>query len=157
MRTIRQNVFETNSSSSHSVTISSEGRNSNLKNLKRWLNDDKLVIQRGEFGWDIAEHTDFATKLSYAYTLAARNEWFWSGRPKLSETLDPEEGDDQFKMLEEVLRDHFGDIEIVYENNEGYVDHQSHDMASEIFESKETLADFLFSPFSVLNTDNDNH
>ena len=51
MKTIRQNVFETNSSSSHSLCIKS------IKDLNKsylTISDDDLIhVDFGEFGWGI--------------------------------------------------------------------------------------------------------
>lgn len=60
MKTIRQSVFETNSSSTHSICISKE--KVNLNNLP-----DKVVFKVDEFGWERRE----ANRADYLYTAAA--------------------------------------------------------------------------------------
>lgn len=55
---IRQNVFETNSSSTHAICIYT-----NKPNVPT-----KVYIKVGEFGWDRVDLTDSEEKLSYLYT-----------------------------------------------------------------------------------------
>lgn len=53
MKKVRQQVFETNSSSSHSLTIASTGE------LLDTLGQDGIItLNSQEFGWGIAEHDD---------------------------------------------------------------------------------------------------
>lgn len=61
-RTIRSSTFETNSSSSHSITID------NSYHGKTSAKD--VNIECGEFGWEYVRFNDFATKASYFWTLA---------------------------------------------------------------------------------------
>lgn len=61
MRTIRTNCFETNSSSTHSVTIDSSS--------ERELNVAGTKVYPSEFGWKWNRFNDFATKASYFWTL----------------------------------------------------------------------------------------
>ncbi len=49
MKNIRNNVFETNSSSSHSIVIS---RSNKCKDTIELNNDGCIVLTGGEFGWD---------------------------------------------------------------------------------------------------------
>ena len=62
MKNIRSNVFETNSSSSHSITIS----NSNIV-LDTILPDKDGIIylNGGEFGWEYDRHYSALTKANY--------------------------------------------------------------------------------------------
>lgn len=62
MKTIRKSAFETNSSSTHSITIDSSylGR-CDVKDLE---------IECDEFGWEFVKFNDFRTKASYFWTLA---------------------------------------------------------------------------------------
>lgn len=145
----RESVFETNSSSTHSICIS------NKKDILDMLPvDDKGVcsIHPGEFGWEIADYSDAPTKASYCLAFA--------------KTEDPEDGSSIGceDMLREVVMEATGAKEVVFVKHAGdgytqfgYIDHQSHRVAANIFESKKTLRDFIFNPNSTLHTDNDNH
>src|SRR4051812_15125515 len=74
---IRRGVFETNSSSCHSISIASGGEV-----------DDKLYVDEhgvceihpGEFGWGIDIHRDAATKAAYALTWAMSCEGYGVGK-----------------------------------------------------------------------------
>lgn len=67
MKTIRHNTYETNSSSTHSITIDTE----NYKNIQV---PATLTIPLGEFGWEFRKFNDFLSKASYFWTLALYNE-----------------------------------------------------------------------------------
>ena len=144
---IRQGVFETNSSSTHSVTI--------IEGSHFVPYYEKLNIETGEYGWEIETYTNIEDKLSYALTFALN-------RVDL----------DLFEMLHSVLEEWMPNTIINYEglayeevendfNNDcietGYIDHGSYDEAASIFKSKDTLEDFIFGTDSYFETDNDNH
>ena len=75
----------------------------------------------------------------------------------------------RLEILERVIKEHLGDIEIIWEISEdaecmskqwGYIDHASSHAEGqnlEIFESDAVLKHFLFSPDSKIVLDNDNH
>lgn len=67
MKTIRYNTYETNSSSTHSITIDSE----NYKNVQI---PKTMTIPLGKFGWEYTKFNDFLSKASYFWTLALYNE-----------------------------------------------------------------------------------
>ena len=68
-RQIRRKVFETNSSSMHSLTVEKLG-------VTEYLHVDevenKVIVNYGEFGWGYDEYTDPETKLSYLITMLAQ-------------------------------------------------------------------------------------
>lgn len=133
MKNIRHGVFETNSSSTHSLTIKPGNHI-----LKFPENDEgKIVIDQGEFGWEVVDYHDAYTKASYCYT-------------------DNVNDGDRLEMLKDVIMEVTGK-EVVFGNISGYVDHQSCGTSNDAFVSRETLKDFIFNPKSVLHTDNDNH
>ena len=142
---IRKSVFETNSSSTHSLVITDA--NDLLQNLGIDP-DGSVVIGRDgtiEFGWEQEDYNDPHSKVNYAYFQSeSRDEWR--------------------SLLEEVVLEHTGAERIKYDfpktqwGPEGYIDHQSlGGDCAEMFDSKETLKRFLFSPKSYVITDNDNH
>ncbi len=145
-RVVRHQAFETNSSSSHSISIAS----GNFVVDAIHLNDDGLVeICAGEFGWGVENYFDAATKASYCLTYL-----------KQSRGLNV---DHRFEMLREVVLKETGAKDIVYVpvgdsviSEWGYIDHQSNEVCQEAFESAETLRQFIFNPESRLHICNDN-
>ena len=168
----RRGVFETNSSSTHSIHIDESAElldtlplNEGFfyKHEDRWVDEGALVLEGGEFGWEIYDHYDALTKANYMAVYAKD----WS-RDVLYE------GQTLQEILVEVLTEQTGCKEVIFkfdgsvsswnkEPNEdrewAYIDHQSvEDMDWHyIFEDKELLRMFLFNPSSYVHTDNDNH
>lgn len=141
MHTIRQSIFETNSSSCHTITIVA----SDIFNTKLGKDDEGVVhIYPGEFGWEICKYDIPDEKASYAYTYAKNY-----GKKE------------DLKLLRKVIEDVTG-AKVVFEKTSGYfptgyIDHQSSDYGAEIFVSYDTVKNFIFNPKSYVQTDNDNH
>ena len=71
MKQIRQDTFETNSSSSHSITISNKGHfDANALPIVEYYKGAKncVVLTGGEFGWGYEEFDDALTKANYLAT-----------------------------------------------------------------------------------------
>lgn len=139
----RKGVFETNSSSTHSISIAVGGNDELLDTIIP--NEDGIIIlSGGEFGWEVEEYTDALTKANYC-------------------VVDQEGNDERIEMLKRVIMKQTGASVVVIEPTDddyyplGYVDHQSSGTSSEAFESDETLRGFIFNKNSILYTDNDNH
>ena len=138
---IRKGVFETNSSSSHSISIATADKQFVLDTSFMPEEDGVLRLYGGEFGWEWNKINDSNTKANYCAVCAI---------------------DDDYKsdMLIEVLQEQTGakDVEFAF-NKEGYgnyIDHQSYDVPLEAFKSKETLRNFIFNLNSWLFTGNYN-
>lgn len=136
----RSSIFETNSSSTHSVTIC-EGTDYVCPEV----GEEGVVIRTGDFGWERAHYTDWRTKASYALTYAKND-----GKT------------DDAALLMKVLKEHLK-APVSFEPDKtmggydwGYIDHQSLDEAQRIFQSERTVKDFVFGAASTLETDNDN-
>ena len=175
MRTIRRNVFETNSSSVHSVSISSN----HVPDYDPWdeekrlggivVDDDtnRVLCHFGEFGWEEVTYTTEMSKLSYLLTMVVETEGY-----KLKKVDDfyklP-----GFKMLNEMIATHCrcDGIEIVdpmrievcdgnpYLMIDGYIDHQSceyENLADFLNDYSLTALEFVFSEGVELTTGNDN-
>jgi hypothetical protein len=133
-------VFETNSSSSHSVVISDGIDYIDVGQL-----DNPLTIESGEYGWGYEELRDWKSIVSYAYTYAANN-----GRQ------------DDLNMLKRVVEDYTG-VEVIFAVSTdmyyptGYIDHQSIEVAEEMFKNEEILKKAIFGTGSYIIIDNDNH
>lgn len=141
MKQIRRGVFETNSSSMHSITIADK---EGLYDTLAVQDDGTVVLHSGEFGWDEETFTDAATKAAYCWQTVMENEGL-------------------LKMLKEVILTQTGAIFVTMlpDNDEywpyGYIDHKSSGIALDAFKSKETLREFIFNTNSELVIDNDNH
>lgn len=142
MKIIRSKVFETNSSSCHSISVHS-GDISTYDTLYPDING-VLTFRGGEFGWDFAKYRDALTKAEYLVTLFTVH------------------GKSNQELFEQVVLDHTGAKSIEYDLPDqpfdAYIDHQSWEDPNEpIFQlTYETMKDFIFNPNSVLMTGNDN-
>lgn len=145
MKLIRKNVFETNSSSCHSLSVGSgdvyEGFTPNADNL--------IVIPAMEFGWEEETYYDVESRLAYV--------WIYM-RDYAKERTE------FLEMFQNVVCSHTGAACVTMEEGSdswcnGYIDHQSvedHDLDF-LFDNEETLKNFLFGSGSSITTDNDNH
>lgn len=140
MKKIRRGVFETNSSSSHSISIADSDNKAKLDTLS--VEDEKegkvCRIYQDKFGWEMETFNSPTMKASYCFTYA-------KGDINLLERLG------------RVIKEHLGDdVTVEFVDGEGYIDHQSLDIAEEAFESDDTLKRFIFNPHSYFETGNDN-
>ena len=143
---IRYNIWETNSSSCHSMVI--------VENDKAESEIPKeITVELGKFGWEEHFYSDFSTKLSWIYTVLQyledtekRQEYIDKLKTSLEingvETItfeDPEEDTDEFGW------------------HNWYVDHGDEYVQEvlDLFENND-LHNFLYCSKSYLHTDNDN-
>lgn len=146
MKNIRHNVFETNSSSTHSISIT-ENTDGMYESIPV---DDKGVISLAgmNFGWEWEKYNESWIKANYAAQLA-----FSSQRVGLPQNME---------MFLKVMTEHTGAryISFIFNPNEWYIDHQSdaHEGGDglEAFNSEKSLRDFIFDPRSWLLLGNDN-
>lgn len=147
MKNFRTGIFETNSSSSHSISI--EPCTDGLYETLTPDDDGVLELTGGEFGWEECSYYDAHTKANYAAVF--------------SKDVAPLR-----EMLVELLKEHTGAREVKFNfstdfnsDNWSYIDHQSAygegGAALEAFRNKQNLKDWIFNPKSELRTDNDNH
>lgn len=148
MQQVRRGAFETNSSSSHSLTIIPGSYIPDMLNVDSGYCD----VYPGEFGWAEETFTDAPTKASYCLTFI--------------KNYTPEKERTQLEsMLVDVIKEVTGAEAVEFKkssnkyNEWGYIDHQSCYLCAEegVFNSRQSLRDFIFNPDSVLRTDNDNH
>lgn len=148
MKQIRHNTFETNSSSSHSITISNKGHfDSNALPVVKYYNGtrDCVVLTGEHFGWEERDYDDAQTKANYLATFVDTVELYQQDMSKLK------------KQLIDCIKEVTGCKSVVFDTEDGYIDHQSEEVALDAFENKDTLKHFIFNRGSVLRTDNDNH
>lgn len=142
MKNIRNSAFETNSSSTHSISIDEKSL------VLTSITPDKngvIYLRGGQFGWEWDRFTDALTKANYC-------------------AVDALHSVERMQMLKEVIMEHTGAKEVViqisteYKDNDdySYIDHQSYGTSDTAFASKEQLKNFIFSTESVLFTGNDN-
>lgn len=148
MQLIRQQCFETNSSSCHSISLANKptefGTIYPAARNARVINID---LGEYEFGWEEAEYTDPETKLAYLLIDIG-----YLDHPDSLEA----------KAVSAVVKEHTG-CKLSVTKREGsyggYIDHQSENTCcdSGVLSSDEAIKSFIFSSDSVLTTDNDNH
>lgn len=135
---IRSKVFETNSSSTHSLSIDDKA-----ELVKQPFSDEEtkngvVTIDQGEFGWEQETYHGVKDKLSYLYTSAGKDE----GKRFL---------------IKQAVKD-FSGLDVVFGLDDGYIDHQSSDVCDDVWSGGiPSVIRFLFSPKSFFETDNDNH
>ena len=146
MKVIRKGVFETNSSSTHSIYVA-EGE---FDCATLFVDNDNICyVYPAEFGWEYRHYNDAPTKASYCLTYAWNND--------LTQHLD---------MLREVIMENTKAQEVRFAECDskyypkGYIDHQSdrgdYDACGPAFANKESLKAFIFNSESLLLTSNDN-
>lgn len=133
MITSRKSVFETNSSSTHSISISSS---TDVFSSITPDENGNIVLTGGEFGWENESYNDPLTKANYC-------------------ALDYKNNKSKLGMLKKVILEHTGAKAVIL-NLDGYIDHQSAGTSEEAFESEEILKRFIFGKNSFLETSNDN-
>ena len=69
MKTVRIGVFETNSSSCHSISIDKNYFDKNTYDIYNYIKDGALIIELGEFGWGYDESNSSYVKASYILTM----------------------------------------------------------------------------------------
>lgn len=140
MKTIRKNVFETNSSSTHSISIEI-GPNWDTITPNE---NGKINLYGGEFGWEWRRYDDALTKANYC-------------------AISCERGYTNFtkKDLKNAIKEFTGATKVKFKfstdwnnGNYSYIDHQSDDTLQDLTAS--TLKDFIFNKSSILYTGNDN-
>jgi hypothetical protein len=131
---IRKGVFETNSSSSHSISVATEDKQFVLDILYPDQNG-VVTINGDEYGWEWFKHNDAETKASYAAQSFAND-------------------DNQLDMLKELIMEQTGADDVVFVGlQDGYIDHDSYGIVPS---TKHELKNFIFNKNSWLFGGNDN-
>jgi hypothetical protein len=131
---IRTGCFETNSSSSHSLSIADETKEFVMDYI--YPNQDGVVTIMGdEYGWEWFKHNDAETKASYAAQSFANDE-------------------NMLEVLSDVIKEQTGATEVVFQGlDDGYIDHDSYGIVPT---SSYELKNFIFNKNSWLFGGNDN-
>lgn len=153
---VRNGVFETNSSSTHAVSVCAF-------DINKHEIPETVVFETGDFGWEIRDYNDVDSKAAYLWT-AVVSEYQY---------LDEEEDLIRIKSaFTKILNDagvknvYFKDADYKtsdwvsrpYLDVDGYIDHAGDlfGWANEMIEEPELLLGYLFNNESVVSTGNDN-
>lgn len=156
---VRNAVFETNSSSSHSVTVSgNEMVDFGLS--KDELRSGVIHIERsGDFGWRFEEFRDTHSKIAYMIIQSDTDRLGYLSDDETWVDLVPtlkETGAENTRWLIDLIENATGcTLEIQFGSYSG-IDHQSHGEGEELFGDANEMRRFLFSSESTLKTGNDN-
>ena len=130
---IRIGVFESNSSSSHSISIAKNNMDFVMDTI--YPDQDGVIRVEGqEFGWAWRKFNDAMTKLAYVM----------------------QDQTSKHDMIIEVVKEQTGALEVIFDEKDGYIDHQSCGTAYEVCDSKDAIKNFIFNKNSWLFTGNDN-
>lgn len=130
---IRNGVFETNSSSCHSVSVADDTKEFVLDTLYPDQNG-VITLTGGDFGWEWFKHNDAETKANYAAQAFYGNEIYQ-------------------EMLVDIIKEQTGAEEVIFDCEKGYIDHDSHGTAPT---NRDELKRFIFDKNSWLFGGNDN-
>ncbi len=145
---IRENVFETNSSSSHSVVVSGEVA-TEFGLSKEEIREGVIYVGhcKTEFGWESEHSSDTHSKLAYLLIQAAG-----SYTDSITEDYNA-----KTKAVFETVRFVTGcELKLPASTSDWHIDHQSMGDCDDILEDPDQIAVFAFSPSSYVHTGNDN-
>ena len=128
----RHGVFETNSSSTHSICI---------PKTSELIFPEKVLFEFGEFGWEWEKLTSVSEKASYLYT-----------------GLKANQREDDIKKMVSILESKNINVKLSENEDTGYVDHSGDlcEFLDAVMSDEDKLLNFLFSPLSHVLTGNDN-
>lgn len=170
MKRIRKGVFETNSSSMHSLCIH-VGSDDNMQPNELDERDGFIISQFEEFGWGINTINHQEDKLAYILTTIMMKQGFYPIESK--EDVELFEESHLMTLLKEVIEDYTGkELKVRYTYQEddeedeefidGYIDHESIDMLNDQLRGddetiKENIKNIIFNGKYFILIDNDNH
>lgn len=129
---IRNSVYETNSSSQHSISISTD----NIVYDTIYPDDMGNIILyfcNDSYGWEFVKYNSPIDKLGYALGSGVDNE-----------------------LLCSIVKEHTGANLVILENQDIIIDHQSYGVLNDMCLDREGLKNFIFNKNSWLFTGNDN-
>lgn len=168
----RHGVFETNSSSCHSLSLHSDANQNNLFDDFYIHEDGKLFFYTDEYGWGMAKLDSFGEKLSYVMTYCITNYRYEDFMFVLKILHDVtqfqslyyednllvgtwDDDAEQVKFANDF--DLYNFFKYVNDDTYSYIDHQSIDLLDDVIKDEEKLKSLLFCKESYITTDNDNH
>lgn len=169
---IRRSVFETNSSSTHSISIVKEPTNIHFPTT--------MEFNVGEFGWEWKIYSDYRSKASYLYTAILFNTCLESntelidGKQKCRDMVKEKLNKIKNALSKYGIKCIFHPFQIktynyndysnghptwsYYPDTRGYIDHGNElkEWINTILNDETLLINFLFDNSSVIETGNDN-
>jgi len=130
MKVIRKSIFETNSSSSHSLSL---GTLSSLPDQN--VNDLEITLGDGEYGWDWTDYDSWLDKADYI-------------------TIDAREDQEKLDLIEKVIKLVYPNATIKFRDS-GYIDHDSRGTFWNSYKTTEDVKIFIFGN-GGFSTGNDN-
>ena len=167
MKSIRRNTFETNSSSSHSISLTNDYEEYQYQLVSDYtddyIDDNTLSVDLGEYGWAWHTYIEPTDKLKYLLTQLAQmlgcNSWC-DHLPYEEETENKETiyESEEFKNIEEAIVRNTRYKKLVIGSLEGYVDHQSAQSPQSCLDEVGGISyeEFIFNPNIKIRTGNDN-
>ena len=148
----RKSIFETNSSSTHSIVIAGGNVPSKLP--------EEIEFNAGEFGWQWKIYNDVRSRADYLYTSIVYCNLVDELIPILTETLESWGVTPHFSELVKKecscpSKEHYY---YDFKDTFGYVDHgsQNEDFVREVCNDETLLLNYLFGSDSYITTGNDN-
>lgn len=155
MKVTRSNVFETNSSSSHSLSIS-EDEIVEPPFSKATLRKGVVSIKLAEYGWEWRRMFKTESKLSYLLTQILQGVEMPSDSDEDADWLDQLEFSvPQVATLRRIVSEVTG-CTLKLLPSSGYIDHDSDGLGLDLFKDEDKLKAWLFNQKSWVQTGNDN-
>lgn len=158
----RKSIFETNSSSTHAITIANNGEDDFKKNLP-----EELVFEVGEFGWEFVRYCDVQSRADYLFTAILYTSTCDDYIPKIKDILSKWNIEAIFpeviKKQSEYGAKGWYDCLASEESGDNwgtyyYIDHgyELDDFLKKVCNDETLLMNYLFSDESFIATGNDN-
>lgn len=155
MKSIRSNVFETNSSSSHSLTCAKEVLSPTELIPKKYAREGKLPITLKNYGWEYYRYYCFMNKVAYLATqLFNGQDAEYVKAYNVRQSINT--GTDGLSILHKAVYNLTG-CEVYYPQESDFsIDHESVGNGTELCLDIKKLEDFLLNEASYFETGNDN-
>lgn len=156
MKQVRNSAFETNSSSSHSLTIGvGEMVSVPFAFGKDVLRRGEVILHVGEYGWEWHRYYTPLEKANYLLTqVCPEVDSHYGDYQQIAKDLA--EDYPGIAMLIRVIEEYTG-CKVGIANGSGYVDHDSAGVGTDLLDDYDKLKDFLFNTqSSYVQTGNDN-
>ena len=155
MQVTRNAVFETNSSSSHSLTLDTQELVP-LPFPKNVLRDGVITVPLGEFGWEWRVLCTTEGKLSYLLTQLLGSQYGTADNDdEVAWTEYLREQSPSVDTLCRVVESYTG-CKLYVKPSSGYVDHDSVGVGTSVLSNDDDIKHFLFNPKSYIRLGNDN-
>lgn len=154
---IRQGVFETNSSSTHAISICEFHPNMELPEVVKFETNQ-------EFGWEFEDYTDVYSKanylwlaICYKYNNLSDEDELIKAKANLTQYLERIGVRATFEDCR-YIKSTWSRVDDKYMDMRGYIDHPGdlYEMVDALLEDPNLLYGYLFNDNSMISTGNDN-